>query len=94
MNSAPAKFAMGLVYATNGALAAFEKTHERRLVYLMRHSAGDWGDVSDDDRRSNILALENGLRLLSVFHLSDGTKIWIVTEADRSSTTILLPCEY
>jgi hypothetical protein len=94
MKSATAKFDMGLVYATNGALAAFEKTDESSLVYLMRHVSGDWGDVSEDDRRSNAFALDNGLRLFSAFHLADGTKLWVITEADRSMTTMLLPSEY
>jgi len=89
-----AKFDMGLVYATPGALEAFETADESSLVYLMRHVSGDWGTVCEEDRAANEFSLENGLRLFSVYHLVDGTKIWIITEADRSVTTILLPSEY
>ena len=56
--------------------------------------SGDWGDVCEEDRKENEFSLENHLRLFSVYHLGDGTKIWIITEADRSVTTILLPSEY
>ena len=94
MNATTAKFEMGLVYATPGALDALEKADESSLVFLMRHAAGDWGDVCEEDRNENEFALSKYLRLFSVYHLCDGTKIWIITEADRSVTTILLPSEY
>jgi hypothetical protein len=55
---------------------------------------GDWGDLDEEDRRENERSLEDGCRLLSAYHLRDGTKIWIITEADRSATTLLLPSEY
>jgi len=61
---------------------------------LARHLAGDWGDVSEHDRQANDQALNDGLRLLSVYHTAGGTKFWIITEADRSATTVLLPEEY
>ena len=85
---------MGMVFATPGALDAFEQADESSLVFLMRHASGDWGDVCDEDEQANTFALENQLRLFSVYHLGNGTKIWIITEADRSVTTILLPSEY
>jgi hypothetical protein len=85
---------MGLVFATPGALDAFGDADESSLVFVMRHASGDWGDVCEEDWQENELALENGFRLFSVYHLGDGTKIWIITEADRSVTTILLPSEY
>jgi len=94
METTYAKFSMGLVYATPGALDAFEGANDSTLVFLMRHASGDWGDVCEEDRLANEFALENELRLFSVYHLSDGTKIWIITEADRSVTTVLLPSEY
>jgi hypothetical protein len=60
-----------------------------------RHARGDWGTVNATDKRANELALKEGSRLLSAYMLRDGTtKIWIITEADRSATTILLPDEY
>ncbi len=61
---------------------------------LGKHLAGDWGDVCEEDRQANEESLKDGLRLLSVYHTSDGTKFWIITEADRSATTVLLPEEY
>lgn len=61
---------------------------------LDRHLSGDWGDLDGEDKKANKLALKEGLRLLSAYTLSSGTKIWIITEADRSVTTILLPEEY
>jgi hypothetical protein len=61
---------------------------------LARHARGDWGDVDEDDRKENELSLNLGCRLLSVYHAQDGTKFWIITEADRSSTCILLPEDY
>jgi len=60
----------------------------------MRHLTGDWGEVDDHDRRENELSVVQGFRLLSAYTLSNGTKLWIITEADRSATTLLLPSEY
>ena len=64
------------------------------LIALGRHAAGDWGDVDDHDRHENELSLDQGLRLLSVYHDRKGVKFWIITEADRSATTVLLPEDY
>ena len=94
MTTTTARFSMGRVFATPGALAAFKEAEESSLVLLMRHASGDWGDVCEEDRRENEFALGKHLRLFSVYHLGDGTKVWIITEADRSVTTILLPEEY
>ena len=82
------KFSPGSLYITPGAFKAFRNDV---TVYLIR---GDWGEVDEHDRRENELSLEHGWRILSAYTLSNGTKIWIITEADRSSTTILLPEEY
>jgi len=61
---------------------------------MARHASGDWGDVSDADRQENELSLQKGFRLLSVYHDRNKVKFWIITEADRSATTILLPEDY
>ena len=61
---------------------------------LARHAQGDWGDVSEHDRQENELSLKHGYRLLSVYHAADDTKFWIITERDRSATTVLLPDDY
>lgn len=64
------------------------------LSAIKRHAAGDWGDVCADDRAANESALQTGHRLLSVYRDTGGTKFWIITEWDRSATTVLLPEEY
>jgi hypothetical protein len=85
---------LGQIVATPGALAAFEESGEQSGDFLPRHACGDWGDVSEEDRKENEFSLIHGFRLLSSYTLSSGTKIWVISEADRSSTTILLPDEY
>ena len=89
-----AKFPLGQVVATPGALDALEDTGQSPLEFLDRHVHGDWGELSEEDRQENEFSLREGFRLLSAYRLTDGTKIWIITEADRSATTILLPEEY
>jgi hypothetical protein len=64
------------------------------LDFLFRHLAGDWGELSPEDTAENELSLREGFRLLSAYSLRDGTRIWVITESDRSATTILLPDEY
>jgi hypothetical protein len=87
-------FDPGSIVATPGCLEAFRQSGEEPLTYLTRHLAGDWGEVDAHDRQENELSLQNSWRLLSAYTLSNGTKIWIITEADRSATTFLLPEEY
>ena len=94
------KFRLGQVVATPGALEAFVKASDDPTVYLRRHQTGDWGDLDAEDKQANdhAVAHENDTerqgRVLSAYRLKDGTKIWIITERDRSATTILLPEEY
>lgn len=83
---------LGQVVATPGALAAL--TRDDILTALGRHTRGDWGDCNSEDAAENDFSLTRQLRLLSVYHSADGTKFWIITEADRSVTTVLLPEEY
>lgn len=85
-------FPLGRVVATPGALS--ELADEDRRDALARHARGDWGDTGPEDQAENDLALKEGFRLLSVYHTAEGVKFWIITEADRSSTAILLPSEY
>ena len=87
-----AKFSMGLLVATPGALDQI--TPRELSLALFRHLCGDWGDVDEHDRNANDNSLVNGTRLLSSYRDENGTKFWIITEADRSYTTILLPEEY
>ncbi len=94
-------FSLGAVVATPGAIDAFRESGEAidgspllMFPYLKRHASGDWGVVDGHDRRANEQALRTGARLLSAYTLPGVRKVWIITEADRSSTTILLPEEY
>lgn len=88
------RFNPGRLVATPGALAEFEAAGESPFDYLQRHLSGDWGDLSVGDIHENEYALGHDLRLLSSYHLKNGTRIWIITEADRSSTCVLLPEDY
>ena len=86
------KFPLGEVVITSNANAVLDRRDVDQA--LARHRAGDWGDLCAADARENELSLRQGLRLLSVYHAVDGTKFWVITEADRSATTILLPEDY
>lgn len=88
------KFNFGQLVATPGALKACEEAKVHFGPFFLRHLAGDWGDVDAEDKAANDQALIDGTRLLSAYTLPNGVKIWIITEADRSTTTILLPEEY
>jgi hypothetical protein len=94
MGESPPRFPLGRILATPGALEALEVANQNPSEFLKRHVNGDWGEVSGHDKQENEFSLMEGLRLLSAYTLSDGTKIWIITEADRSATTLLLPSEY
>jgi hypothetical protein len=87
-------FPLGGLVATPGALQALDTSGESPIIYLTRHLHGDWGDLTEDDKQANTDAVATQTRILSAYHLKDGTKIWIITEAARSSTCILLPSEY
>lgn len=87
-------FNLGQLVATPGALEALERNQQMPAEFLKRHVNHDWGDLDDDDKQENDFSVTNGFRILSAYALKDGTRIWIITEADRSSTTILLPSEY
>ena len=86
------KFPLGQTVITPGALGELDPSDVQTA--MNRHAAGDWGDLDEDDRKENEFALTKYLRLFSVYRDRRGTKFWIITEADRSATTILLPDEY
>jgi hypothetical protein len=96
-NSKPIRFRLGQTVMTRGVndLVA-ENTAFAKLVVqsLVRHAAGDWGDLSTEDKAENDRSLKEGLRLLSAYENEGLPKIWIITEADRSVTTVLFPDEY
>lgn len=87
-----AHFPLGKTYCTPGALKALKP--EQITSAILRHSRGDWGLVDAEDAAENELALKEGLRLFSVYEDDKKTRFWIITEADRSVTTVLLPSEY
>ena len=87
-------FELGQTLATPGALAALKKAGQEPHDFLRRHVASDWGDLSDEDQKENDYSLEHGFRLLSSYRTNAGDKLWIITESDRSATTLLLPEEY
>jgi hypothetical protein len=84
---------LGRVVATPGALRLLEVAGGHPFELLARHAAGDWGDLCAFDRRQNEIALRDGYRILSSYDFPAG-RVWIITDADRSITTILLPEEY
>ena len=86
------RFPLGRTVITRGALDAIDG--EDVQTGITRHANGDWGDVCPEDKQANDDALKVGARLLSAYHTDGGQKFWIITEADRSATTVLLPEEY
>jgi len=88
------RFELGRITVTPAALAALEASAVPDLLLLAKHVHGDWDELDEQDRLQNELAVLLGLRVLSSYALPDGKKIWVITEADRSATTILLPGEY
>ncbi len=87
-------FELGQIVATPGALAALKKAGQQPGEFLTRHINRDWGDLDEEDRKENEYSLEHGFRLLSAYKTNAGDRLWIITEADRSVTTLLLPEEY
>jgi hypothetical protein len=100
MNSVKPKFNLGQVVATPGALAALKDSDQSALPFLQRHQSGDWGKVCEDDKKLNDESVahegeeDQQQRVLSCYRTAKNERIWIITEWDRSVTTILLPEEY
>ena len=86
------KFPMGRIVITTKALGELPPLEVEQA--LVRHAHGDWGDIDEHDRGENEFAVERRLRLFSVYHTTDNAKFWVITAADRSHTTILLPSDY
>ncbi len=87
-------FNLGHVVTTPGAQRAMEKAKQSPLGLLARHVSGDWGDIDPEDKKENERSLKRGYRLMSVYKLTPAITVWIITEADRSVTTFLLPEDY
>lgn len=94
------RFDLGPIVATPGALEALQRNQMTGLELLARHARGDWGELDDEDKQANADALQTGARLMSAYTLPDGTKIWIITDAEvspdhaRQASTLLLPDDY
>lgn len=88
------RFALGQVVATPGALEALEEAGQLPQEFLHRHVVGDWGELDEHDRQANERAVHGGDRILSAYRTKKGAKLWVITEYDRSVTTLLLPGEY
>ena len=94
------KFELGQIVATQGALAALKDSNQSALPFLLKHQSGDWGEICEDDKKQNDQATahegspDQQQRVLSAYRTAKNEKLWIITEWDRSVTTILLPEEY
>jgi len=87
-----AKFRLGRIVATPNVLQSI--TEQDILIAIQRHQAGDWGELESTDRKANDRALADNTRILSAYNSGNGIRFWIITEADRSITTVLLPQDY
>jgi hypothetical protein len=87
-------FPLGRLLATPGALEALSEAGEDAMTFIRRHQEGEWGELSREDAAANTLALVTGERILSAYRTAANVRLWVLTEADRSATTILLPEEY
>ena len=87
-------FPLGQVVATPGAIEAMQEAKQDPLQLLYRHVTGDWGELDEEDKAENDFSVQRGFRILSAYTLVTEVKIWLITEADRSVTTFLLPSEY
>lgn len=87
-----ARFRLGHIVSTPNALS--QLTHEDILMGIRRHQAGDWGDLDTEDKAANDRALVERTRIFSVYRSALGVKFWLITEADRSATTVLMPEDY
>ena len=87
-------FELGQIVATPGALTALEKAGQNAMDFLSRHVTGDWGELGEDDRRENQVSLQKRFRIFSSYTTIAGERLWVITEANRSHTTLLLPDEY
>jgi len=89
-----ARFPLGQTYITPGAEEALMIAGQTGIEFLRRHMSGDFGELTNEDMQENELSLREGFRVLSAYRTAKGEKLWIITEANRSSTTILVPDEY
>ncbi len=94
INTTETLFLLGQIFTTPGAIETLTEAAQSATEILTRHVRGDWGDLSDEDKQENNFSVDKHLRIFSAYHTSKGVKLWVITEADRSATTVLLPSEY
>jgi hypothetical protein len=87
-------FSLGQTYLTPGAIEALQDAGQTASEFLERHQGGDWGEVDEFDWSENDSSVNGRFRILSAYRTTKDVKIWVITEADRSSTTLLVPSEY
>lgn len=90
----PVRFQLGRLFITPGAAEVLSDAGQSAQDYISRHARLEQGELSDEDFRENLFSVSRQLRIFSAFRTGTGVKIWCVTEADRSATTLLLPSEY
>lgn len=90
----PIRFQLGRLFMTQGAAEAMEAAGQDPQEFINRHARLERGELCDDDYKENIFSVDKPLRIFSAFKTSRGVRLWVITEADRSATTILLPDEY
>lgn len=86
-------FSLGRLSITPAAQKIIESLDLDPIMFVLRHAKGEWGDLSDQDKAENELSVKQGFRILSAYETTAG-KIWVITEADRSQTMVLLPSDY
>lgn len=89
-----ARFSLGQVFLTPGAIEALSEAGQMPHEFLSRHARLEQGELCDEDHRENLFSVDKPLRIFSAFKTRQGAKLWVITEADRSATTILRPEEY
>ncbi|MCA1625867.1 MAG: hypothetical protein LC778_19125 [Acidobacteria bacterium] len=90
----PVRFQLGQIYLTPGAQDTLEESGESAQTFINRHARLERGELSDEDHKENLFSVDKHLRIFSAFKTARDVKLWVITEADRSATTILLPSEY
>lgn len=88
------RFPLGRLFLTPGAIEALEESGQTPQEFTVRHTRLEQGELCDDDHRENLFSVDKALRIFSAFKTVKGIKLWVITEADRSATTLLLPSEY
>ena len=89
-----ARFPLGRMFLTPGAIEALEDAGQSPQEFISRHARLEQGELSNADHRENLFSVNRPLRIFSAFKTAQGVKLWVITEADRSATTILMPSEY